>query len=156
MSKLHCTKNKSTLLAAILLLNTACSLSMTNKDRLNVVTPPPEFIANEQKGELLYSEFCSECHGTISNRKSNRQANRELNGESNIIAAGTTQGPPLIHHIYKSDHHSDMFFYKAVQFGTYQHHWRFGNMPPVKNITPQQTGHIIKFIRVKQSAISRR
>ncbi len=146
------TKNKSALLTAISLatffvLNiTACSSSTSKESRLNVVTPPPGFIANEQKGESLYSEFCSECHGTISNSTIS-------NGKSNVVSNGTTQGPPLIHHIYKPGHHPDMFFYKAVQFGTYQHHWRFGNMPPVKNITPQQTGHIIKFIRTKQSAI---
>ncbi|NOX42679.1 MAG: cytochrome c [Gammaproteobacteria bacterium] len=112
---------------------TACSLPDRKESRLKVVVPPIDFVADEQKGELLYSEYCSACHGPK--------------------ADGTRQGPPLAHHIYKPNHHSDMHFYKAVQFGTYQHHWRFGNMPPVKGISPPQTGHIIKFIRAKQSTI---
>jgi len=136
--------NKSALLSVFLgtfvtVTLSACSSSNEREDSIDVVTPPANFIGNEMRGRSLYAEYCSLCHGTIKKGKS----------------AETSRGPSLISSMYKSDHHSDMHFYKAVQFGTYQHHWHFGNMPAVKDITPQQTAHIISFIRVKQSAISR-
>jgi len=118
------------LLLAAAALSQACSQPGKTENKREIQTPPLDFIADKTQGGQLYVEFCSQCHGK--------------NGK------GAKQGPPLIHKIYRSDHHSDMSFYKAAQLGTYQHHWHFGNMPPVKNISPEQTGHIIAYIRQEQ------
>jgi len=121
----------SCITALLSVVTSACSLPQQGESTTKVVVPSADFIAEEKKGKQLFAKYCSACHGTN--------------------AKGTKQGPSLLHKMYNRHHHSDMTFYKAAQYGIYQHHWHFGNMPPVKNITPQQTGHIIKFIRVKQS-----
>jgi hypothetical protein len=35
----------------------------------------------------------------------------------------------------------------AVRDGVKQHHWHFGNMPPQPEVTPEQTGHVIAYVR---------
>lgn len=79
------------------------------------------------RGESLFNTHCSVCHG----------AN----------ASGTEKGPPLLHKIYRPNHHSDFSFRRAVQMGVRAHHWRFGNMPKVEGVTPEETEEIIKYIR---------
>jgi len=111
-------------------ITSGCSQPETAKNKREIHTPSADFVADAVLGRDLYGEYCSQCHGKT--------------------GKGTKQGPPLIHKIYRRDHHSDMSFYKAAQLGTYQHHWHFGNMPPVENINPEQTGHIIAYIRGKQ------
>ena len=128
--KLNYKTSKLFLLLATAALSQACSQPGKVDNKREVHTPPAGFIADKEQGGQLFVEYCSQCHGR--------------NGK------GTKQGPPLIHKIYRNDHHSDMSFYKAAQLGTYQHHWHFGNMPPVKNISPEQTGHIIAYIRQEQ------
>jgi mono/diheme cytochrome c family protein len=111
------------------LLVTACSSPI--KDRHgSLVLPADNYQADITKGAQEYGKFCAACHGKE--------------------ARGTTQGPPLVNKIYRSDHHSDMSFYKAAQMGTYQHHWHFGNMPAVNGITPEQVANIIAYVRDKQ------
>jgi cytochrome c2 len=86
-------------------------------------TVPPEF----NIGKLLFLENCAVCHG--------------------VDVKGTETGPPLIHKVYHPGHHADGAFYLAVKFGVRQHHWKFGNMPPVKGVDQNMTTAIIKFIR---------
>ena len=69
-----------------------------------------------------------------------------------VNALGTEQGPPLLHDIYNPGHHSDMAFYRAVQSGVPQHHWRFGNMLPQRHVSRKQTELIIAYIRELQRA----
>ena len=70
---------------------------------------------------------CAECHGQW--------------------AEGTDQGPPLRHPYYLPGHHSDAAFYRAILKGSAQHHWDFGNMPPVEGATPKDAQQITEFVR---------
>ena len=62
-------------------------------------------------GQQVFNTTCVLCHG--------------------VNAAGTNQGPPLVHKIYEPGHHADFSFRNAVSNGVPAHHWNFGNMPPV-------------------------
>jgi len=92
--------------------------------------PGKDFIANAEQGKALFVANCSQCHGP-----------RGL---------GTGQGPPLVNKIYREAHHADITFHWAVKNGVKQHHWGFGDMPPVKNVSPEDVGHIIAYIRQQQ------
>jgi hypothetical protein len=78
-------------------------------------------------GVQNYQALCSECHGEW--------------------AEGSDKGPTLLHSYYKSSHHSDDAFYRAASQGVTAHHWRYGNMPPVKGATPEDIQPIILFVR---------
>lgn len=92
--------------------------------------PGKDFVASAQQGETLFTANCSGCHGSA--------------------GRGTGQGPPLVDNIYRAAHHADITFHWAVKNGVKQHHWAFGNMPPVKNVSPEEVGHIIAYIRQQQ------
>lgn len=80
------------------------------------------------RGMQKFQENCSECHGKW--------------------AEGTAEkGPPLIHPYYEPSHHGDDAFIRAVQSGTTGHHWKFGDMAPIQNMTNQDIGQTIQFIR---------
>jgi cytochrome c len=80
------------------------------------------------RGMQKFQEKCSVCHGQW--------------GE------GTAdKGPPLIHIYYEPSHHDDDSFFRAAHSGVNAHHWHFGNMPPVKEVTNQDIGQIVQFIR---------
>ncbi len=98
--------------------------------RRNLHLPPPDFVAHAEQGEELFRARCSRCHG---------EAGR-----------GTEQGPPLVHKTYRPGHHTDMAFHLAVKDGVKQHHWRFGDMPPVEGVSPEEAGHIIAYVRELQ------
>lgn len=93
---------------------------------------PLEFIA----GESMYQASCGSCHGPQ--------------------GTGTVQGPPLVHEIYQPSHHADASFYRAVQLGVAPHHWRYGPMPPVAGLPPEQVQHIVGYVRwlQRQAGIS--
>ena len=82
------------------------------------------------RGQLLYEKYCSSCHGL------------QLNGSD--------KGPPLVHPFYKPSHHNDKSFYRAALKGVKQHHWNFGDMPPVPNLTAEDVSHVIAFVRKRQ------
>jgi len=82
------------------------------------------------RGQMLYDEYCSSCHGA------------QLNGSD--------KGPPLIHAFYKPSHHGDEAFYRAALQGTRQHHWNFGDMPPVAGMTPGKMDSLLPYIRYYQ------
>ena len=83
-------------------------------------------------GEEQFKANCSLCHG--------------------VNAAGTRQGPTLINDIYKPGHHSDFSFRNAVRQGVQQHHWSFGDMPPVPGVSPDEAEQIICYVRELQHA----
>lgn len=83
-------------------------------------------------GRAAFEENCMACHGA--------------NG------SGTDQGPPLIHDFYNPGHHDDDAFYRAVQIGTPQHHWKFGDMPEQPQVSRQQVAQIIRYVRELQRA----
>lgn len=85
-----------------------------------------------KQGEQLFKANCAVCHGKN--------------------AAGTQNGPPLIHKIYEPSHHSDLSFQRAAKQGVRAHHWPFGNMPPVSGVTESDVTQIIAYVRELQRA----
>ena len=97
-----------------------------------VVQLPESFSPQAQAGQALFEKNCQTCHGAK--------------------AAGTTNGPPLIHKIYEPSHHSDKSFHRAVRNGVQPHHWQFGQMPPIEHVQPKQVDSIIRYVRELQQA----
>jgi len=92
----------------------------------------PQFSQVALTGEQFFGQFCSACHGTN--------------------AAGTDQGPPLVHPLYVPGHHGDSAIMSAAFNGVTAHHWRFGNMPPVPGIEEEHIRWITKYLRELQVA----
>jgi len=92
----------------------------------------PRLTAPAALGQEFFTARCAACHG----------AN----------AAGSENGPPLIHPIYVPSHHGDYAFVSAARNGVRAHHWRFGDMKPVANVTDAQLGWIIAYVREVQRA----
>ena len=84
---------------------------------------PPEL----EKGKAKFNSFCSRCHGPQ--------------------GQGTNNGPPLVHKIYEPNHHADMAFQRAAAQGVRAHHWKFGNMPKIDGVVPEDVSQIIAYIR---------
>ncbi len=84
--------------------------------------------ADAAKGKRLFEAHCVICHGK--------------RGRS----------PPLAHRIYKPAHHSDIAFYWAVSRGVVAHHWDFGDMPPIPDVSGEDTAHIIVCLCAEQRA----
>jgi mono/diheme cytochrome c family protein len=98
---------------------------------VNVVAPQ-QLSAVAQDGKLLFEANCAACHGEI--------------------GGGTNQGPPLVHDIYNPGHHADYAFVLAARNGVRAHHWPFGNMPPQPQVTEDQAGAIVQYVRALQQA----
>lgn len=92
----------------------------------------PQLTQMGTAGRGVFAENCAVCHGAV--------------------GGGTEQGPPLIHRIYEPSHHADMAFQMAVRNGVRAHHWRFGNMPPITGVGPQQVAAATAFVREMQRA----
>jgi mono/diheme cytochrome c family protein len=83
--------------------------------------------AQYRTGEAKFKANCARCHGEG--------------------AAGTAQGPPLVHKIYEPNHHGDAAFLRAALNGVRAHHWRFGDMPRVEGVTPEDVAQIVQYVR---------
>lgn len=83
-----------------------------------------------RSGEELFNVSCSACHGPG--------------------AAGTNLGPPLIDRVYHPGHHPDFSIRNAVSNGVKQHHWWFGDMPPVAGVPPEDVEKLVCYIREVQ------
>lgn len=93
----------------------------------------PQLSELAQQGEAAFEAHCIACHG----------AN----------AAGVDgAGPPLVHKVYEPSHHGDMAIALAPIRGVPQHHWPFGDMPPVEGITEDDILRILAYIRELQRA----
>ncbi|MBI3024346.1 MAG: cytochrome c [Candidatus Tectomicrobia bacterium] len=79
------------------------------------------------QGEALFERNCMACHGPE--------------------GGGSRQGPPLVHRIYAPGHHADEAFLLAVRRGVRAHHWRFGDMPPVPAVSPDEVKLVIAYVR---------
>ncbi len=100
--------------------------------RTHVAVSVPPLSGDARVGERMFNENCATCHG----------AN----------AAGSDQGPPLVHKIYEPGHHADGSFYNAVRNGVRAHHWNFGDMPPQPGVSADAVSRIIAYVRTLQRA----
>lgn len=83
--------------------------------------------ADVEGGEAVYNRRCAACHGPG--------------------GTGTDKGPPLVHRIYRPNHHADISFRLAVTRGVRAHHWRFGDMPKIEGVGAEEIEMIIGYIR---------
>lgn len=81
-------------------------------------------------GAALYSASCASCHG------------EDLRG--------TDKGPSHLSIVYEPNHHPDDAFRSAIRNGAAQHHWDFGDMPPVEGLTDDEVEAVIAFVRAGQ------
>ena len=108
----------------------ACGKADPEAGRKALHLPPANFVADVARGNQLFSDNCAVCHGAK--------------------ALGSARGPSLIHKIYRSRHHADLAFQWAARDGVRAHHWKFGDMPPQPQMTPEAMGHIIAWVRREQ------
>ena len=85
-----------------------------------------------QAGQAPFGQYCAACHGAT--------------------AGGTDTGPPLVHPYYVASHHGDMAFVMAARQGARAHHWDFGDMQPVPDVTDEELEALILYVRELQQA----
>lgn len=113
--------------------------SMTQPDLSDVedgapivtVAIPERFSENALIGKNIFDGKCSVCHGT------------NAAGQKGVA-------PPLVHRTYEPSHHSDAAFISAAKNGVRAHHWEFGNMPRIEDITDGEVKLITAYIRELQ------
>lgn len=86
--------------------------------------------ASDADGAALYGANCASCHG----------------GD----LRGTDRGPSHLSIVYEPNHHPDDAFRSAIRNGAAQHHWDFGDMPPVEGLDDGEVEAIIAYIRSEQ------
>ncbi len=96
------------------------------------VRVPSSFSAEAKSGNTYYLAVCAACHG-----------------ENAVGQDGVA--PPLVHQLYVASHHGDAAFLAAARNGVAQHHWQFGDMPPLQQrLTGAELNAIIQYIRELQ------
>jgi len=118
------------LFIGVLLAFTGCERPTPEQLRERQHLPDPGFKGDIKIGAQLFNANCARCHGAE--------------------GRGSDQGPPLVNKIYRPGHHSDLTFHTAIKNGTLQHHWHFGDMPPIEGVSPEDATHIIAYIRHEQ------
>ena len=113
----------------VLVVMTVSSISVSGQG-WEIPKHSPGLKPDAQAGKSLFNSQCAACHGAD--------------------LKGTAKGPPFLHRIYLSSHHSDMAFQIAAKSGVRSHHWQFGDMPPIPLVTPDSVAHIIAYIRREQ------
>jgi len=93
----------------------------------------PELDYNAKLGETAFNNNCAACHG------------ENAAGQEGVA-------PPLVHRIYEPNHHGDAAFIIAVKNGVRAHHWRWGNMPALPDISEIEVRKIIEYVRALQRA----
>jgi mono/diheme cytochrome c family protein len=87
---------------------------------------------DQAAGQDAFERSCATCHGQE--------------------ARGTDTGQPLVDRIYEPSHHGDAAFQLAVRGGSPQHHWSFGDMPAVPDVSDQEIVDIVAYVRALQEA----
>ena len=85
------------------------------------------------RGTEVYEQSCASCHGAD--------------------LRGTDKGPSHLSNVYEPNHHTDDSFRSAIANGTPQHHWPFGDMPPVEGLSDDDVEAVIAFIRAEQERL---
>ena len=93
-------------------------------------TPPARDSELVAQGEELFRANCAQCHG--------------------YDLRGTNTGPSLLSEVYEPGHHGDGAFLVAVQSGSPQHHWNFGDMAPVPGLSAEDVEALVAFVRERQ------
>ena len=83
-------------------------------------------------GGELFAASCAVCHGPD--------------------LLGSPTGPPLLVPTYAPNHHGDEAFQRAVAFGVPSHHWGFGDMAPIADLTRGDVSQIVAYVRTMQEA----
>ncbi len=81
-------------------------------------------------GAEVYATSCASCHGAD--------------------LRGTDKGPSQLSIVYEPNHHPDDAYRSAIANGAPQHHWTFGDMPPVEGLSSEQVEAVITYIRSEQ------
>jgi len=121
-------------LCSIALLATSCGGSgeaVAADEEVVEATVVP--LAADADGTAVYQGRCASCHGDD--------------------LRGTNKGPSQLSIVYEPNHHGDASFRSAIRNGTQQHHWDFGDMPAVTDITDEQIELVISYIREQQEAL---
>jgi mono/diheme cytochrome c family protein len=92
----------------------------------------PDLSAAALAGQKTYGARCAACHGEH--------------------AGGGAKGPPLVHRTYRPAHHADISFELAVKRGVRAHHWGFGDMPALPDVTREEVHQITQYVRELQRA----
>lgn len=93
----------------------------------------PTALAPDADGATVYAARCASCHGDD--------------------LRGTDEGPSQLSIVYEPGHHGDSSYRAAIRNGVHEHHWSFGPMPPVEDITDEQIEEVIAFIRSEQQRL---
>jgi mono/diheme cytochrome c family protein len=107
----------------------AASLAMAQA----VPQPSSGLMPNPAQGKRLFDKNCAACHGPA--------------------LQGSDKGPPLRHPVYEPSHHGDASFQAAVRYGVRAHHWKFGDMPPIQGVSPDEVAHITAYVRQQQRLV---
>jgi mono/diheme cytochrome c family protein len=121
------------LLVAVLALGAAALVWFRPAPSATVVdVSVPALSAQAERGAAAFATNCAACHGAD--------------------AAGSENGPPLVHRIYEPSHHADGSFHIAVRQGVRAHHWGFGDMPAQPHLTNVEVADIVAYVRELQRA----
>ena len=113
---------------AAVVVASACSTTVGDFDAPTDSEPTADLI---HAGEPLYQASCAQCHGTD--------------------LRGTSLGPSHLSIVYEPNHHGDAAFVLAARAGVRQHHWPFGNMPPIPGLSDDDLDAIVAYVRDQQS-----
>jgi mono/diheme cytochrome c family protein len=88
---------------------------------------------DETDGATIYQARCAACHGDD--------------------LRGTDKGPTQLSIVYEPNHHSDDSYRSAIRNGAAEHHFNFGDMEPVADITDEQIESVIAYVRAQQALL---
>jgi hypothetical protein len=78
-----------------------------------------------------FGAFCAGCHGPS--------------------GTGFIDGPPLLDTLYLAPRFADSSIRHAVEHGVPQHHWPFGDMPPLRVLPASEVAPLIGYLRWAQA-----
>ena len=128
MTSLQLTKTLR--LAAAPLLAAVVAVACSDDTAPDQAEPADSAETAQDLGAEVYANSCASCHGTD--------------------LRGTDKGPSQLSIVYEPNHHPDDAYRSAIANGTPQHHWPFGDMPPIEGLSDEEVEAVIGFIRAEQ------